>query len=525
MANIRENSAPNDLGLRPDDRAQESLANSGRRIAALYDTAADAKNSMGRSAKSAIEDVGGVVVKYAEHQEISKTAAESAKTLAGLDEQWNATVSKADPNDPSVAAKFREETLEPTLEKLGGSPITEGGQKFAEAQVERFRNHFYEKTSADMARLAGAAAKQNIETLTNQLSNAAISDPTSLKTSLGMVEHSIGAMVDSSPNLRGVDAAKMKLELTSASQTAIVKSAAIGAIALNPEAGLKQFSGPEYSKYISGVELRQLEQQAKVVQRAQRTDDESRLKIQKMQTQDASDNREGEYLQKLHSGDLKDRTTVTAKAIANDFTLTREARERMISMVERENKPETDAQVSRQTSVELFNWMRAQDGGDPVKMKNKIDDAYAAGRLTWGDRNALAKEVEDRKTPEGLALAQDRGQFFKQYAGAIAGTGYDPLMGSPKLYTAERDARRMEQDLRAKGLDPHLAYDPTSEYFLGKRVQKWRGSMQGDLDTKANPPKREDVMPAVPPVDQRSPGLYETPKGTLRWTGTGWIKP
>jgi hypothetical protein len=38
-----------------------------------------------------------------------------------------------------------------------------------------------------------------------------------------------------------------------------------------------------------------------------------------------------------------------------------------------------------------------------------------------GRPQRLIKEVEDRKTPEGLALAQDRNQFFKQYAGAIAG--------------------------------------------------------------------------------------------------------
>jgi hypothetical protein len=51
--------------------------------------------------------------------------------------------------------------------------------------------------------------------------------------------------------------------------------------------------------------------------------------------------------------------------------------------------------------------------------------------------------------------------------------------------------------------------------------------MQGDLTDKATQPaKREDAMPAIPPIGQRqSPGLYETPKGKLRWTGTGWVQP
>lgn len=528
MPNIRDYQAPNDLSIRPDDRADSSLANAGRRIAALYSSAADAITDTGRRIVGAFTDVGTVAQKDIEHREISHTAAESAKTLSALDQRWNDTVKNADPNDPTVAAKFREEVLEPTLQKMGDGPVTEGGQKFAESHVEQFRNHFVEKTSADMARLASVAAKQNIETLTNQLSNAAISDPTSLKTSLGLVEHSIGAMVDSSPNLRGTDAAAMKLELTSSSQTAIVKAAAIGAIAANPEAGLKQFSSPEYSKYISGAELRQLEQQAKAVQRAAKIEENYALQTQKMQTQDASDRREGDYLVKMHGDDLKERAQVSAKAIANDFTLTREARERMLSMVDRSTKPETDAKISRQTTVELFNRMRTDDSADPVKMKGWVDDAYSAGNLSWGDRTNLIKEVEDRKTPEGLALAQDRAQFFKQYAGAIAGRSYDPVIGSPKLYTAEREARRIEQDLKQKDLDPHLAYDPTSEYFIGKpaRIQKWAGSMQSDLSNKADPPKRDDVMPAVPAPDQRQPNtLYDTPRGKMRWTGTGWVAP
>lgn len=533
MANIRELSAGTDLGLRPDDRAASSTANAGRRIAALYTTAAEANADTGRRLAGAITDVGGVVVKAMESREISAGAAESAKTLAGLDALWNKTAKDADPNDPSTAAKFREEVVEPTLEKLKGGFFTEGGQRFGEATVERFRNHFNSKTTADMATLAGVAARKNVETLTNQLSNAAINDPTSLKTSLDLVEHSVGAMVDSNPNLGGVDAARIKMELGTDAQKQIVKAAAIGAINANPEEGLKKFSSPEFSKYISGAELKSLEQQAKTVQRAERADDAYRRTIEKQAKQDASDGREGEYLQKIYSGDPKQQATVSAKAIANDFALTREARERMISLVNRETKPETNSRISQQTFVGLLREMR-DPSADPDKVMEKAWDARLRDpgqpdSLTERDFNQFRQEMVARKTPEGAALEKDRAQFFKQYAGAIAGRTYDPVLGSPKLYAAEADARRVEADLRKKGLDPHLAYDPNSEYFMGKpeRLQKYSGSMQGDLSEKAAAPpaKREDAMPAIPPPDQRPPGLYQTPKGNLRWTGTGWVKP
>jgi hypothetical protein len=274
-----------------------------------------------------------------DNREISAGASKFATLMAGLDGEWNKRVSSADPNNPSVAAKFLEEVVNPQLDKMREGFNTENSNKFAETQIQHLRTHFVSKTSADMATLAGVAAKSNINNLTNQLSNAAMADPSSLSTSLKMVEASIGSMVDSSPTLKGVDAGKLRIDLTDAAQAAIVKAAAIGAIAKNPDAGLAQFSKPEYAKYISGTELKQLEQQAKTVERARRVDENYQLQNQKLFKQEASDAREGEYLQKLHSDDPKDKTSVSAAAIANDFTLTREARERMINIVERENKP------------------------------------------------------------------------------------------------------------------------------------------------------------------------------------------
>jgi hypothetical protein len=115
------------------------------------------------------------------------------------------------------------------------------------------------------------------------------------------------------PEPQGRRRRRIKIELTDAAQAAIVKAAAIGAIAKNPDAGLKQFSKPEYSKYISGAELKQLEQQAKTVERARRVDENYALQNQKLFKQEASDTREGEYLQKLHSDDPKDKTSVSRR--------------------------------------------------------------------------------------------------------------------------------------------------------------------------------------------------------------------
>lgn len=479
MPQIRELNAPSDLGLRPDDRAAESTAGAGRRIAGSYSQIAEAKsavakatNDFGRSLSGGLVDAGTVAVKYMEHQEISKGAAESAKTLYSLDEKWNSWVKGADPNDPTLAAKFREEVIEPALEKMKDGYNTEGGQKFGESQVQSFRNHFFAKTTSDMARLAGVAAKQNVETMTNQLTNAVMSDPTSLRTSLDLADKSIGAMVDSSPNLKGADGSALKITLVENAKKEIVKAAAIGAINANPEAGLKQFSGPEYSKYISGTELKQLEQQAKTVERGNRVAENYALHNQKMFKQEASDAKEGTYLEKLHSDDPNERASVNAREISKDYTLTREARERMIGIVERETKPEPAAKISNATASDLISRIRAPSG-DPRRIDSldPVYSAYEKGELTKADLKFVRDEFTNLRTPEGQALGSQQDEFIKSVKPLIDKS--NPLLGKidqsgpQQVYQFTMALRKKVEEYRRAGKDPHDLMDPSKPDYMG----------------------------------------------------------
>jgi hypothetical protein len=535
MPNIREVSAPSDIGIRPDDRAMEATANAGRRISALYSTAAEATNSVGRSANSAIQDVGGQVVKYMDNREISAGASKFADLMAGLDGEWNKRVSSADPNDPAVREKFLEEVVNPRLEKMREGFNTERSTQFAENQIQHLRTHFVQKTGADMATLAGVAAKTNINNLTNQLSNAAMADPSSLRTSLKLVEASVGAMVESSPTMRGADAGRIKIELTDAAQAALVKAAAIGAIAKNPEAGLAQFSKPEYAKYISGTELKQLEQQAKTVERARRVDENYALQNQKLFKQEASDNRESEYVQKLHSDDPKEKASVSAAAIANDFTLTREARQRMINIVERETRPATAAKISNETANDLISRIRAPEG-DPRRVTdlNAVYEAYEKGKLNQSDFKFVTSEFKNIRTPDGEELGRQQDDFIKSVKPMIDKS--NPLMGkidqsgAMQMYAFTLALKKKVQEYRTAGKDPRDLMDPSKPDFMGSpaamsQFQKPLQQSLQDVAATLRSGARETVMPAIPPVESRAPGLYETPKGSMRWTGTGWAKP
>lgn len=262
MANIQEYN-PGGLGLQPSETGEQAFAAAGRRVGAFYNQTGQEITNLGQQVSGAIRDAGDVYVKYQEHKDISKASADFAQLQENLINQWNATAKNADPNDPTVAQKFRENVLEPQLENFGSDLQTEGGQNFAQSHVNALRQHMFEKTAADMSTLAGVAAKVNAEKTINSLSNTVMNDPSSLDHALQIADSSISGMANSSPTLSATDSARVKSELGQHAKEQIVKSAAFGAIQKTGEMP-GWISDPKYAPYVNGMELKQFQTYAKV---------------------------------------------------------------------------------------------------------------------------------------------------------------------------------------------------------------------------------------------------------------------
>lgn len=486
-------------GLQPDERGIDANLQSARRAGAFFNQAGEAVSSVGdqigRNIGSTIRDAGNVAVDYAQHQEISHGAAAYAGLNDQLTQAWNQTAKTADPNDPSVAQKFREQTLEPALEKFGQGFLTEGGQKWAETRVDALRNHMFEKTAADMGTLAGDAVSVNVKTMANSMSNTAMTDPSSVPHLLDSIDSSVGAMVDSSPNIKGVVAQGAKIKLTETMREAIVKAGAIGAIqkASDPEAEAAKW-GAQYPQYINGAELKMLGANARQQLRADRIDRAYSDHIEKQAIQDQSDTTETGIIGKLYSDDPKQQSQVSARDIANipDDQLNRQGKERLIGIVNRELKPETEARVSASTSAKIFSEMR-KDDADPKKIRQMLFDARTKepgepGSLNKSDFNDLQKNLVDLKTPEGQERSSERNEFMKRFAATIDPTmgdtspsnfayGHHTALGEQKMYEAEKALRSSEQRL---GPDWRKLYDPSSPEYFGKpaNIMRYQASMQ-----------------------------------------------
>lgn len=496
MPTIRQYEAPA-LGLQPSSTGIDATAKAAQQVEKSYNQAAAATTEVGnqfaRNISSAIKDVGEVAVKYMEHREISHGSAAYAQLNDTLTQQWNETAKGADPNDPTIAQKFREETLEPALENYQKGFLTEGGQKFAESRTYALRNHMFEKTAADMSLLAKDAVSVNVKQTANSLSNTAMTDPSAVPYLLESADAMVGNMVNSSPNIKGADAARAHTGLTQTMKENIVKSGAIGAIqrAADPEAEAIKW-GAKYPEYINGAELKTLAANARAQIHARRADDTYARVLEEKKQQIISDSRETGYLQRLYSDNPKEQAQVSVKAIVNDPNLTRTAKERMIGVVNREFKPETAAQESNRNAMDLLERVRRPDG-DPDRI-NDLTPLYKAridGKVNRTDFEMLRKEFTDVRTPEGERLSVRKNEFMKAVAPSIDKS--NPLMGTldkdGKLntYRLMVDLDHKIDEYRKAGKNPYDLLDPSKPDYMGApaALQPYQKPLQQSIRDQA----------------------------------------
>lgn len=276
MPNIPVYEQP-ELGLQPSEVGIEATVQGGYRARALYDQAAQSYERAGREIGGGLQSAGEAAVNYMDHQQITAGAAHGADMLANLTTSWNAFSKKAmetDPNDPTTQQKWSQEVLEPALEQYQKGFTTQRSQEWALRETQAIRTHFFEKTTADMSTMAGAAVASGIERMTTSLSNNAVRDPTSAEFAIDTIDRQIGGMVQSSPMIKPSEAAKIQFEVGEAAKEKIASGAALGAIQHaidthgDPNAALAQIlNNPKLNKYINGAQEERFLKDAQIAQK------------------------------------------------------------------------------------------------------------------------------------------------------------------------------------------------------------------------------------------------------------------
>jgi hypothetical protein len=557
------------VGLRPTDTGVDAVAKTAQRVGMFYNQRASAEETLARETDrlgsltkqlggetgelgsqegreltntgsrigGAIADAGAAAVKVADHQQISQGAASFATLLQSATDSWNNAVKNADPNDPTIAPQFMA-SLNDQLSKFKENGFyTEEGQKWAEAHVDALRQHMVEKTSADMSTLAGQAIVVNQQKTINSLSNTVHSDPSSIDFALAALKSSTEGLLSSSPNISGVQAGAARSEILQKGAESIVKSAAIGYI--NKTGQMPPWAtDPKYAPYVNGTELQMFEKAAqtqakanaladKQTQVAQRQLDD--LNVHKDATKVITDN--------LTFDPQTGQPIVDPKFFKQALDIARnnpnapsaaETVRTMLNWGETQQNKGTKPVDDPATKTALMDRMFSPDKPTTTIDLMKARAQHLISDQTFKDYNELATALQETplKGPIWHSVTDAvKSQLIRTDLRTGDKVGVDQYAGFMQSFLPQYLAKSRDGTLPSNALDIN---DPKS--MISQSLQPYKPSMQGRLSaTAAAPaaaPARNDAMPAIPAPDQRNAGsIYETPKGKLKWTGTGWVQP
>lgn len=532
------------LDIRPSETGIDALQQAARRTGAFYGQAAEDYSQLGQRTASALKGAMDVALQAEEHRETTAGAKNFATLVANKTDEWNKIAASADPNDPTLKQKFLDQ-LEPDLDKFASDGfITENGQKFAQAHVAQFRQHMFEKTTADMSRNAGLAAHANTRETENKLSNNAYNDPSSLDFTLKTWEDSINGIVGSSPNL-GANAGTVRTTLLEHGREAIVKSAAIGAITRTGQVP-GWVTDSKYSKYVNGAELEQFRKAAESVRKADLVA-ENTLKHQRQQDSD-----------RKATLDANKAFTDSVKVDPNDpnkIIIDPALARRALDVANRN----PDAANAKHEAEGLINWMQSKqrehaevivdnpqvkadflarlgDGNKPLT-KSDILGAEARGELSTRT-GGIFRQMTDEMGPHLLhdPLVHSAVTAASERVGVgLVGDGHERYANFMQAFWPQYLAQKNAGTLKPNALDLKdetslirqslKAYEPPQADRMMMHMLKSLGVNNIDQVTKSTAPAAVKAI-TLPPIEKRVKGsLYDTERGKMKWTGTGWVSP
>lgn len=487
--NITEYNAGSDAvagAIRPSEVGVEATVQSAYRGGRFFDQGArDLQSNAARAGQeigSGIAAAGDQAVKYVQDREINLGGPAEANTLAGLTATWNKIATTSDPNDPTVAQKFQDQTLEPALQKFQDSFNTEGGRKWAQERVQAIRSHFVNDTLPhDMAVRGAGAAQGNVQNYGNTLTATVQADPTSLDYAMKSVDSYVPTMFDSM--VPGAKGAVARDQVVAELKGNLFKAAVAG-WSQKGTAGIAQakklLADPAYAQYQDNPEQlqRYTDSMTRLTIEQQKYHDEIALK----QAKAGADSRTDQYLAAVANGQPVKFTDLAVDPAYKDHP---EWAGQALKLVQAFSKSgdEVSPVLSHSTTLDLMRRMTLPDGdANQIATRDPIDKAFTQGLISKPDYQFLLGQNKALEQPAEKQLAGARADFFKNYAGVIDpsrtskgmfGQGGATALGNANLYRAQQDAMQQENALRAQGKSPaeiaQLLYTDTgSQQFFGR---------------------------------------------------------
>lgn len=463
MPNITQFNAPQGDIPQPTERAESTA----REVGTVFNRLG---REQGEAIGGAISRVGGQIGQQIDDhntsQAIGHGAAVYSSLFSDLTNRWNDLAKNADANDNSVQQGFTEKVLEPSLQKFtqGFENQPARAQEWATRQADSARQHFFEKTSADMGTRAADAAHKNATTLEMNMSNAAFNDPSVLEHASDTIKSSIDAMVKSSPYMTADMAFKAKTELTDRLQKSVAVSTAMGIGSRDPDQLIKELGSGKFDQYLDHAEQNKLLEAANRFKEQKFVTDNREYELKKRAQVEAAEGAKNDYVSAIISG-----KGLSAKDVAFDPKLRPEDKENIVNFAAehaRQLREKVDNTPHPEMVRSLLNGMfdDAKNGVDFDPQE--VRDTFTSGHLNPREEaeleargNAMDKPFERQFSAQIQHV--ERAIVSSPY---LAGKQPGELAGITNQI--ESDARTTLDAWRQQGKDVRPLLDPKSSEYL-----------------------------------------------------------
>jgi hypothetical protein len=219
-------------------------------------------------------------LKYAEHKEIADGSAAWASLVNGKTAEWDKINKNGSVHDGAAGTNFMQSNLEPALAQFQQGFFTEKGQAWAEAHVEKLRDHMQKKTTADMGRRAGNAIAADAVQTGNAFANTVRIDPShdNVKLAIDGIDSGVGSVIKNHPGMDEGTRKNTHQTLTSKIKDDVLDTAAVAEIYksgnfpswMDPNS--KDYE-PEWVKHIDSKKLLALQKQQEMVKNHNEVED------------------------------------------------------------------------------------------------------------------------------------------------------------------------------------------------------------------------------------------------------------
>jgi hypothetical protein len=315
-------------------------------------------------------------------------------------------------------------------------------------------------------------------------------------------------------------------------RTDLAEAAVQGWIEANPQAALDKIDQGVYDDYLKPEDRKRLKREAKeeihakeVEERAFEKAQQAELKQQRLETQD-------QFLNKLAEG------TLTWKEIkaSNLEPFGEGSKKQFLSLLEQQNKEGPVLKDNPQLFHQTMEKIHAQ-WGDADKITDETELIKLYRVMPRSAVDALRKEVRELRDPSSTWTA-DKQEFFKRAESMFRkeAAGIPDPEADANFYKYRTAFEQRAAKLLEEKKDPRVLLDPNSKEFFGKEIFLYKRSQQQIIrgiseqaKASASRPPGDSSTPTYPsaprdPTQRKAGRVYDTPRGPMKWTGSGWLK-